>query len=97
MATPIDPSRSPPVRPGPSGTAPEAHVRGAGRPEAPPRGDVVEISEDARALAGKIDPDRPPLTESRLEEVRDRLDAGFYARHEVLDHIARRILDSGDL
>ena len=36
-------------------------------------------------------------TEARLAEVQDRLDSGYYGRPEVIDEIAGRILDSGDL
>lgn len=61
------------------------------------RGDQVEISDEARALAEQSDVDGIPASQARLAEVQDRLDSGYYERPEVIDEIAGRILDSGDL
>ena len=61
------------------------------------RADQVDISDEARALAEQNDVDGIPGTQARLAEVQDRLDSGYYDRPEVIDEIAGRILDSGDL
>lgn len=70
------------------------------------RADRVEISDEARALAEKaqaeaaIDiegPPQPVLTPEQLEALRGRVEAGYYDRPEVLDQVADRLLDSGDL
>ena len=63
----------------------------------PVRGDQVQISDEARALAELNDVDGIPGTQAQLAEIQDRLDSGFYERPEVIDEIAGRILDSGDL
>jgi hypothetical protein len=67
--------------------------------ERPRDADRIEISDRARALAegdavtgpeGTLDPDR-------LIDLRRRVQARFYDLPEVAEHVARRILDSGDL
>jgi hypothetical protein len=37
------------------------------------------------------------ITPRRLAELRERIVSGFYDSPEVLDRVARRILDSGEL
>lgn len=94
---PIDPTRLSDVGPRP----PQAPGGVAGdRPApapAPPRGDVVEISDEARALAEQGGADRVPLTEARLSEIRDRLASGYYGNAEIAREVVERILDAGDV
>lgn len=61
------------------------------------RGDQVEISDEARALAKKGDAGGVPETQARLAEIQDRLDTGFYDQPDVVKDVARRILEAGDL
>ena len=61
------------------------------------RGDRVEISSEARALAAEGDVDRVPFTETRLQELRELVASGHYDRPEVVAELARRLADSGDL
>jgi len=66
------------------------------KPETPapakPRRDSVEISDAGRALAG-----HGGLTADRVAEVRQRILAGAYNATEVVDTVARRILQRGDI
>lgn len=69
------------------------------------RTDQVEISDAARnlieqhqaksleesALGGK------PLDSARLDEIRGKLSAGVYGLPEIADHVARAILNRGDV
>ncbi len=67
---------------------------------APPAGDVVEISKAARALGSRA-VSRADLEavsdvrQARVEEVRQRVATGFYDRPEVRRAIAETVLDSG--
>lgn len=66
------------------------------KPETPaasakPR-DSVEISDAGRALSGK-----EPLSPDRVAEVRQRILAGAYNATQVVDTVARRILQRGDI
>jgi negative regulator of flagellin synthesis FlgM len=64
------------------------------------RSDRVEISDAGRALAAR---DRDPAQQStgldpaRAEQIRGRILSGAYDTLEVVDAVARRLLDSGDL
>ena len=82
-------------KPGAEGT-PDAPKSGKPAP-----GDRVEISGTSKHL--RADPDEQakrtdtPRPESMLSEkqatVQERIAGGFYNREEVINHIARRILD----
>lgn len=95
----IDPTRSFDIRTGSAGNTPDPVEGEKKRHEAPvpDRSDHVEISEEARALAEQSGVDRVPFTEARAAEIRERLDSGYYDRPEVIDAIAERLVDSGDL
>lgn len=95
----IDPTRSPEVGAGAAGRVPEASPSGdgPGRASERARADQVEISEEARSLAEQAEVERVPFTEARAAEVRERLDAGFYASPDVIRRIAEKLADSGDL
>jgi hypothetical protein len=73
--------------------APAAGAQGAGRP---PRGDSVQISDAARALAGG-EAAGGPLTPERTAELRKKVLEGAYNSLQVVDHVAKRILDRGDV
>ncbi len=64
------------------------------------RSDKVEISQEGRVLSsqgsGGLD-EGSALTQERLAEVRQRMDAGTYEAPEVAEEVARQILISGDL
>lgn len=70
-------------------------------PSAPDRGDKVEISDAGRALAARdTDGDNDHLTAldpSRASRIRERILSGAYDTADVVDSIARRLLQSGDL
>ena len=65
--------------------------------EGPVRGDRVDISSEARALAAEGDVDRVPFTETRLQELRELIASGHYDRPDVVAELAQRLTDSGDL
>ena len=72
------------------------------KPEVKPdRSDKVQISDAGRALAESL---KPPAAENavelspeRLAEIRQRLLEGAYESVHVVDEVARRILDRGDV
>jgi negative regulator of flagellin synthesis FlgM len=90
-----------PIRPGRDGSPPgQPAVQGErGKKESALRTerlDRVEISAAGRARSGEV----VPLSSSqpdRLAEIRRRLLAGAYDTNEVVDAVARRILDRGDI
>jgi len=64
------------------------------------RGDRVEISEEARALARSRlaeAVEEAALTPERIAEIQRRIDTGFYDSPEIVHHVARAILARGDL
>ena len=63
---------------------------------ASPRADRVQISEEGRSLAS-ISEAQAPLSDQRVAELRSRILAGAYDSLSVVDTVARRLLDSGDL
>lgn len=75
-------------------------VREANAPEAvkattsqsPKRRDSVEISDAARALAGQ-----GMSSADRTAQIRQRILDGAYNTTEIIDTVARRILQRGDL
>jgi hypothetical protein len=74
----------------------------AGQPPAPvspvSRTDSVEISSSGRSLAGRIEAEqRGTLDPERLAELRRKVYEGAYNTLDVVDQVARRILQRGDL
>jgi hypothetical protein len=62
------------------------------------RTDKVSISDAGRALAARDGgPDGAVLDPNRASQIRDRVLNGAYDTLEVVDAVARRLLDSGDL
>ena len=64
------------------------------------RSDRVEISQEGRVLSSQASDQSEEgmaLTQERLTEVRQRMDAGTYDAPEVAEEVARQILISGDL
>lgn len=84
---PRDPTSQPPIGKGPQPTP-------AAAPSAPV--DRVEISDAGRARAGKLDPVSPNATD-RLEQIRQRVLQGAYDTDGVVEDVARRIAESGDI
>ncbi len=82
-----------PATPGPQ-PAPPA-TPGAGHT------DRVEISEEARSRAAELEGEKPaaavPAEKPSIEEIRQRIRDGVYESDAVIDSIARRILDRGEL
>ena len=60
---------------------------------APARVDRVEISDAGRALAAK----GGELSADRVSELRQRVLSGAYNSLDVVDQVARRVLDAGDV
>ncbi len=99
----IDDIRPDPVR--------NAHVGALGRvgrggtPKIPGaqavgRADRIEISERARELARSRDAEEAAgeeLAPERAEVVRQRIRDGFYDSPDVMERVARALLESGDL
>jgi len=62
------------------------------KPASPPPNDRVEISQDSQRL--KADADQAANeADNKLAKVQERIASGFYNREEVINHIAKRILD----
>jgi negative regulator of flagellin synthesis FlgM len=66
------------------------------------RRDRVQISETGRALSAQLAADEParttaPLTPERIAALRQQVLDGAYNSIEMVDQVARRILQSGDL
>jgi hypothetical protein len=86
-AAPIQPVRGINNRPS-AGTAPEGRDRE----------DLVEISEEARALAAREEAaPEGTLSPERISELRRWIQAGGFDAPEVVDRIARRLLDGGEV
>ena len=66
-------------------------------PSSVDRSDKVSISDAGRALAAREDGDSMALDPARAERIRERVLSGAYDTLEVVDAVARRLLDSGDL
>jgi negative regulator of flagellin synthesis FlgM len=81
----------------------DAPDRGAVQPVVPvpasaDRSDKVQISDAGRALAARDgDTQASGLTPSRADAIRGRILSGAYDTLDVVDAVARRLLDSGDL
>lgn len=95
------------IRPdsGPGSAAPIQPVRGVepretprSAPDARDRQDRVEISEEGRALAAQEEVRTDgSLDAERVLELRRWIQSGGYDDPQVVDRIARRLLESGDL
>ena|ERR1051325_6991406 len=66
-------------------------------PSAIDRSDKVEISDAGRALAAREGDESRGLDPARAARIRGRILSGAYDTLEVVDAVARRLLDSGDL
>jgi hypothetical protein len=66
-------------------------------PSATDRSDKVEISDAGRALAARDGEETRGLDPARAARIRGRVLSGAYDTLEVVDAVARRLLDSGDL
>ena len=64
-------------------------------PSSADRSDKVSISDAGRALAARDG--SSTLDPSRASAIRDRVLSGAYDTLEVVDAVARRLLDSGEL
>lgn len=63
-----------------------------------PPADTVEISGEGRVLAGLAEQaDALGLDAGTLRTIQNRLAGGFYQRPEVVETVAQRLLNSGDL
>jgi hypothetical protein len=68
-------------------------------PSSSDRSDTVEISDAGRALAardGTETTSKSGLEPARADQIRGRVLSGAYDTLEVVDTVARRLLDSGD-
>lgn len=86
------------------GGAIERHIAGKSRPAAGKggtgRGDRIEISDEARALARARMAEaveEAALSPERIAEIRHRIETAFYDTPEIVHRVARAILASGDL
>jgi negative regulator of flagellin synthesis FlgM len=67
-------------------------------PSSVERSDRVSISDAGRALAARDGgPEAATLDPARAARIRDRVLSGAYDTLEVVDAVARRLLDSGDI
>jgi anti-sigma28 factor (negative regulator of flagellin synthesis) len=61
----------------------------------------VEISEEARSRAAKLEGEQPttaaPAEKPSIDEIRQRIRDGVYETDHAIDSIARRILERGDI
>ena len=64
---------------------------------APARVDRVEISDAGRALAAQGGEATGELGADRVAELRQRVLSGAYNSLDVVDQVARRLLDTGDV
>ncbi len=79
----------------PAGKAQEQAEQSSGAAR-PARGDSVQISDAARALAGG-EQVGGPLTPERTQELRRKVLEGAYNSLNVVDHVAKRIIERGDV
>lgn len=100
----IYPKNSGPIRPDHAQPSQPAAADNEGvRPISPvpsgvDRSDKVSISDAGRALAARDGgTDSASLDPSRASHIRERVLSGAYDTLEVVDAVARRLLDSGDL
>lgn len=104
----IQPQQTGPVRPETTRTVQPADLPGLADTDAirsvPPvgpstdRSDRVSISDAGRALAARDGGiDVAGLDAARVDRIRDRVLSGAYDTLEVVDAVARRLLDSRDI
>jgi hypothetical protein len=97
----IYPKGSGPVLPDPT-QAPQAVLNidpvspVAPAPASVDRSDKVSISDAGRALAAR-DGEGESVDPARASQIRERVLSGAYDTLEVVDAVARRLLDTGDL
>jgi len=109
---PIPPSAvQGPLNRGPRTNAPGEPAVGPSAPAAQPAAgqaapqtghtDRVEISDEARSRAAQLEGEKPaaaaPAEKPSVAEIRQRIRDGVYESDAVIDSIARRILERGDL
>jgi anti-sigma28 factor (negative regulator of flagellin synthesis) len=89
-----------------SGQTQEIHKIGAERekpaaaqtPAPAPRSDQVQISDAGRALAAQAaDQNGSQLSAERIAEVRERILSGAYNSLDVVEQVARKMVESGDI
>jgi negative regulator of flagellin synthesis FlgM len=61
------------------------------------RSDKVSISDAGRALAARASDPTASLDPAQAARIRDRVLSGAYDTLEVVEAVARRLLESGDL
>ena len=66
-------------------------------PSSVDRTDKVSISDAGRALAARDGSETASLDPARAARIRERVLNGAYDTLEVVDAVARRLLDSGDI
>ena len=103
----IHDTRTPAIQPGTTPAAPIPAVSPTptvGGDQAGPaearrtRRDSVELSPAAQAMTtGATDQATASLSPERLAEIRHRIQSGAYDSLAVVDEVARRILDRGDI
>lgn len=101
----IYPKSTGPIRPETTSQPADVTESGSVQPIAPgstgaDRSDKVQISDAGRALAardGQGAQGSSSLDPARADQIRGRVLSGAYDTLEVVDAVARRILDSGDL
>ena len=76
------------------GGAPAPASSGSARPA---RGDSVQISDAARAALAGTSSAGGPLTPERTAELRKKVLEGAYNSLNVVDHVAKRIIERGDV
>jgi anti-sigma28 factor (negative regulator of flagellin synthesis) len=62
--------------------------------------DRVEISTEGRLLAAQLDAPRPgaeTMAPERIEAIRERIATGVYDTPEVIESVARKMIERGDL
>src|SRR5689334_21223045 len=74
------------------GGAPAPVSQGSARPA---RSDSVQISDAARAALSGISAAGGPLTPERTADIRKKVLEGAYNSLNVVDHVAKRIIERG--
>ena len=76
------------------GGAPAPASQGSARPA---RSDSVQISDAARAALAGTSAAGGPLTPERTADIRKKVLEGAYNSLNVVDHVAKRIIERGDV
>jgi negative regulator of flagellin synthesis FlgM len=76
------------------GGTPASTSQGSARPA---RGDTVQISDAARAALAGTSATGGSLTPERTAELRKKVLEGAYNSLNVVDHVAKRIIERGDV